>query len=669
MAIDLKKSYSDALEDISAIKTVNQTIKSEKKLKKENIKSPDYNKDKSVTQINSSPNSDPLDKKTKNLKSNSDSLLEKMFDIFSQTNDGKSTDNETEDSGEKSVKELRKDLRKARSTDTISRIFLETAVNTKEKVKNLIIKEIINTIGCSQDESYDAISNTNAPIYIKIKNIDFFDILKYSPNDEYVKYAYELTGTTNGTFPYSMNRELFNRLITPSSFSQQYGTAYIGASGNQIFDIQYELVSGVQYFKVTLLQQQNNQSTVSAFLNDYFQSIDVFNIDNLIGNILNKLFSTLDTTNETPDSTLITLEKFFKIIKRLMGVCSDPSQRIEVAGTAKISDDEELSDDFFTVSDIELREIEQKVDNIQNGLISFVGCDNVLLPNNPVAVNKSLNQIISEQKNEKKIDLLLKNIGGLSKDPNWSKSIGGLNILDFILKEMVLDLPTLLIKTIFSPKMMLGFMIMFKAIKTSGINTLNEYYDGLLDFIKKFKKIMFRLSKDIVAIFIEELFKAIKKNIKILVEDILLGIITERTNKYFAMYSTIVYSLLQLSQAFIDFKNCKNVIDEILKLLNLGLKSVGGGLPLFILAAASQLDGVSDTRAFSNTIKNLQKAGLPTGPNADGTPNLMNIAMKSQIKGQHLEQFTRGKSEIFIPSLTITPAGITLPSKGVGKSY
>ena len=314
MAIDLKKSYSDALEDISAIKTVNQTIKSEKKLKKENIKSPDYNKDKSVTQINASPNSDPLEKKTKNLKSNSDSLLEKMFDIFSQTNDGKSTDNETEDSGEKSVKGLRKDLRKARSTDTISRIFLETAVNTKEKVKNLIIKEIINTIGCSQDESYDAISNTNAPIYIKIKNIDFFDILKYSPNDEYVKYAYELTGTTNGTFPYSMNRELLNRLITPSSFSQQYGTAYIGASGNQIFDIQYELVSGVQYFKVTLLQQQNNQSTVSAFLNDYFQSIDVFNIDNLIGNILNKLFSTLDTTNETPDSTLITLEKFFKII-------------------------------------------------------------------------------------------------------------------------------------------------------------------------------------------------------------------------------------------------------------------------------------------------------------------------------------------------------------------
>lgn len=669
MAIDLKKSYSDALENISAIKTVKETSKAEKKLKKENVKNANASKEQLAKQINRSENVNALKRTIKDLKSNTESPLERLFNIFSQTNDGQTTDETTEETGEKSVKELRKELRKARTTDTLSRIFLQTTVNTKERVKNLIISEIIKTIGCSQNESYDNVTSTNSPIYIKIKNIDFFDILKYSPDDEYVKYAYELSTTTNGTFPYSMNRELFNRLITPSSFSQQYGSSFIAKSGNQLFDIQYELVSGNQYFKVTLTQQLNNQSTVSAFLNDYFQSIDVFNIDNLIGNILNKLFSTFDTTNKTPDSFLIDVEKFFKIITRLMGVCSDPSQRIEVAGTAKVSDDEELSDDFFTVSDIELRSIEQKVDNIQNGLITFVGCDNILLPNNPVAVNKALNQIITENKTEKKIDLLLKNINGLSKDPNWSISIGGLNILDYILKEMVLDLPTLLMKTILSPKMMLGFMIMFKAIKTSGVNTLNEYYDGLLDFIKKFKKTVFRLSKDIVEIFIEELFKAIKKNIKILVEDILLDIIKERTNKYYAIYSTIVYSLLQLTQAFVDFKNCKNVIDEILKLLNLGLNNLGTGLPQYVLAGASQLDGVSDTRAFSNVIKNLQKNGLPTGPNADGTPNLMNIAMKSLIEGQNFEQFTRGKTEIYIPPLTITPAGITLPSKGVGKSY
>ena len=32
------------------------------------------------------------------------------------------------------------------------------------------------------------------------------------------------------------------------------------------------------------------------------------------------------------------------------------------------------------------------------------------------------------------------------------------------------------------------------------------------------------------------------------------------------MYSTIIYILLQASQALVDFRNCRSVIDEILKL-------------------------------------------------------------------------------------------------------
>jgi hypothetical protein len=216
---------------------------------------------------------------------------------------------------------------------------------------------------------------------------------------------------------------------------------------------------------------------------------------------------------------------------------------------------------------------------------------------------------------------------------------------------------------------MLGFMVMFKAIKTTGTNLFTEYYDGLLDFLKKFKKIVFRIAKEVVSIFIEELFNEIKKNIKLLVEDILLDIATEKQEQYFQMYSSIIYALLQIGQSFIDFKNCKSVIDEILKLLNLGISAFNISLPQFVLAGASQLNGISNTRSFANTIKNLQKAGLPTGPNADGSPNLMNIALKALIQGTNEEMAKNGKTEVFIPPLTITPAGITLPSKGVGKSY
>jgi hypothetical protein len=135
------------------------------------------------------------------------------------------------------------------------------------------------------------------------------------------------------------------------------------------------------------------------------------------------------------------------------------------------------------------------------------------------------------------------------------------------------------------------------------------------------------------------------------------------------MYSSIVYILLILGQAFIDYRNCKSVIDELLKLLNLGLSQLNIGLPQFVLAGSALLGGTSDTRTFSNIIQNFQELGLPTGDAPDGEPNLFNQAILSTVKGISKEIAENGKAEIFIPPLTITPAGITLPSKGYGKSY
>jgi hypothetical protein len=680
MGLDLKKSYSDASEEISAIKTVKESSKADKKLKKDKIKDPTSNTKAEKKQITSDEDKKSLGEKIKDLRSSEESPIEKLLLIFTQTDDAEETD-DSEDSNE-NVKEKRKQKkskkqkRKNRSSlDRMSRIFLTTCVNTKERILKIIIQEILYAIGCSQDQSYGNFALTNTPIYVKIKNIDFFNILKNSPDDELTKYSYEDSATTNGSLflsgtPYSMNRQLYTRTLSPNSFFQEYGEYYKGASGNEIFDIQYEQINNEQYFKITLKPQANNQDTVTNFLEDYYRSIDLFNLDNLINNILSKLFNTTNFELQIPEEELTVIEKFFSIIKRLMGICTD-NPKIEVSGNAKIAEDDSLSDDFFTVSGIELRQIEDRVNNIQNGLVTFDGCDSVLLPINVLAVTKLQKQIISENKSEKKIDNLLNGLAGLSKDPNWSGSIDvlNLNILDFIFREMIIDLPTNLLKTILSPKFMLGFMTMFKAIKTVASNTFNEYYDGLLDFLKKFKKVVFGIAKKIVTIFIEELFKEIKKNIKLLVQDILLDIATEQQKKYYEMYSSIVYSLLQLNQLFTDFANCKNVIDEILKLLNLSVAKLNIGLPQFVLAGAAQLGGVSDTRAFANTIKNLQKAGLPTGANADGSPNLMNIALKGLIQGQNTENNKNGKAEMFIPPLTMTPAGITLPSKGVGKAY
>jgi hypothetical protein len=210
---------------------------------------------------------------------------------------------------------------------------------------------------------------------------------------------------------------------------------------------------------------------------------------------------------------------------------------------------------------------------------------------------------------------------------------------------------------------------MVKGVQNELSTKLDNSFSDIEGFMKTFKKMVTGIIQRITSEFVEILFKTLKKNIRLLVETILLEIIDEAKNKQIQMYASIAYVLLLLGQAVVDYRNCKSVIDEILKLLNFGLKQLGVGLPNFALAGAALLSGVSSIRAYSNAIENLQKAGLPTGDAPDGGPNLMNQSLMGVIKGMNQENAQNGKVSVFIPPLTVTPAGITVASQGSGKGF
>ena len=355
------------------------------------------------------------------------------------------------------------------------------------------------------------------------------------------------------------------------------------------------------------------------------------------------------------------------ILKRIMGICSDPNAKIDVAGTAKLSDVDTIDDSFFEPTNMEESISFKKANYTKNGVITFEDCDNVELPLNLKSELFSQDDLINQPTNIKKIDSLNKYVDDISNDPNWKKF--NLQIKADFQKSIITKLPIIILKTILSPKVMFGFLIMIKSIKGELANEIDDKYDTIKDFMKTFKKFVVDFIREVTAIYVKKLFEIVKKNIKLLVESILLEIVKETKVKQLQMYSTIVYILMSVGQTITDYQNCKSVIDEILKLLNLGLTKLNLGLPPFILASASLLGGVSDTRSVSNVLENLQGLGLPTGAAPDGTPNLMNQAIASIVKGMNKEVAENGKTEVFIPPLTITPAGVTLPSKGSGKSY
>ena len=105
----------------------------------------------------------------------------------------------------------------------------------------------------------------------------------------------------------------------------------------------------------------------------------------------------------------------------------------------------------------------------------------------------------------------------------------------------------------------------------------------------------------------------------------------------------------------------------MLSLITSSIPGFGGGIPLPLLLASQLLDGYSASRAFIGPIEEFQKIGVPTGSLPDGSPNLDLLSKFSQMKAMANEEDSNGKVEIAIGTLTMTPAGLTIPSKATGK--
>jgi hypothetical protein len=657
MGLDLNNDYEKAKSKVSAYQTTLENKKNDVIAKKQKAKTSLDKKKSDVTKQLNELKSGTNDIKNQ-LKNEVKNQLEQLLDLFKQS---------LPKSGNKSL-------------NTISRFFLEAAEATKSRLNEILIEEVVSTIGCSEEQSYE--DKLNQPFYIKVSQVDLFKRLKYSPDDKDAKFYYENSTTAPGAIPNSVNRALYERLQNlGQSYQTQFGSDYRGVSGQDLFDIEYvQFYPAIgptnfgDFFKITLKPQLNSRTTVSDFLRDYYGSIDILQFDVLTAEIMNALTGAFDfsiglTTDEMREQT-----KFDLILKRIMGVCTDPAKKIDVAGTAKLSDQDFIDDSFFEISNQELRFIEEKINNTINGVVQFEDCGDLRLPVNVQASRTIVEDVITENVSSKKIDRVEQAMAELANDPKWKELVPSLG-LDINFKasldtSLITQLPKIVFKTVLSPKVMLGFLIMVKAVSSQFSAQLDNLFDDLEKFMKTFKKFVVNFMQRVTSIFVEELFKIVKKQIKQLVEKILSDIVKEAKNKQLAMYSSIVYALLVLGQALIDYRNCKSVIDEILKLLNLGISQLNLGLPLFALAGSSLLGGVSDTRAFANVIENLQGLGLPTGDAPDGGPNLMNMSMMAQIKGSNLETFTNGKVEVYVPP----PVGFAgpfpiaaKPSKGRGK--
>lgn len=567
------------------------------------------------------------------------------------------------------IKQLKEIKGAGLETDTlIKRIFVNSLKKVKPKLKEIIIKECQKALACSNLQGYQF----NTTYYIPVKSVDLFGIFELEPSDRIGKFFYEVKNTPYNQFPYSMNRQLYERTQNlTQTYSSVAGNNYLGESQQNLFDISYvesyvdpnnQTIQG-SFFKVDL-KPRSTFPLVDEFLNDYYSTIDILDYKTFFTNLVDYVTGSISFGRGDGKLKLSMIQKVLLIMQRILGLCSDNNQEIEVGGTAKLSEIDNVDESFYEFNDIDLRIIDQITSDIKLGIIEFEECDNVRLKMNLDAVLTDLDSLefFEDTSDVNEINKALGIIYPVvDDDPAYKLSLDAGFFEQFVKAIM---------NTILSPKTVLPVMISAGMVNQPIWNDISN----IEDFQKKFKNFFNEVLTQISSEFTKAVFDELKKEIKALVALILRDVVDEKQKKKYQMILSIVAIIPALTQIVKDFRECRSVLDELLQLLNIGVRkkidalaAAGGDLPLPLLLSAKLLDGYSPTRSFLNTVQNLQELGIPTGPMPDGSPNEFLAAVKAMIDGNSKEISENGKVAIGIGPLTITPAGVTIPKDAYGK--
>jgi hypothetical protein len=549
------------------------------------------------------------------------------------------------------------------SPSYIKRLLITALKNIEPKLSQIALEESINAVGCDQQQTY----NGGSTYYIKVKSVDLLNILTLDPKTE-GKPLYEKDPILVQNYPFSMNKELYQLIQTGQPYSVDNGQNYIGQSGQDLFDIQYvdqnALGETGPWFRVDLSNRVNGVNKVGTFLVDYYKTIKITEPTNMIASIMESLSGVVSMNASFGVGQVEDQSKFDILIQRILGLCFDNRSEIDVSGIAKVPELDGVDETFFEFTDIDLRKIDQRVTNIKNKVIELEECDNILLPVDFPAVIAQINNLNLIDNNSDFINAADNLTQVLADNPQWGAGIQtnaqaalNLNFIKLIAQGIA--------GAFLTPKILLPIYVMLKAIgqeTTDGIK-------GFVDFVKQFKKFAINFISKIGALFVQELFELIKRDILLLIQRVISDIVKEKIDKRISMILKLIQLLLIVASFISDWRKCKSVVDELLALLDLITSSLGfgGQIPLPLLFASQLLDGYSESRAFVGAIEELQKIGVPTGALPDGSPNLDVLGKFGQMKAMAREDSDNNKVQMAIGPLTITPAGLTVPSSAFGK--
>lgn len=569
---------------------------------------------------------------------------------------------------------------------------LQSASKIEPKLTAIIKEETIKALGCSIEQTYNGVSARDLEIqplpllpqqegiYIPISSIDLFSNLKTEPDSPFGKIFYEKalpSGSDTfrpfgGDEAFPMNKQLYQLTDsnnTNRSFSQINGKNYLGKSGQNLFDVQYSKTNnfGVtgDYYRVMLINREdgsgNITNNVGEFINDYYSTIKLVDNVNIGANIVNIISGAINFKGQVGVGQLNEQSKFDLLVQRILGLCFDSRREIDVSGVSKIAELDGVDDSFFELTEIDLRNIDVVISNVQNGVMEFEDCDNVKLP---VDADSLISQLVDfrdeldTQSNSEQVTTLESIIDSISQNPDWSVLIpNNFNASVAIDTGVIKKIPLAVAASVLSPKVLLPLYTLLSVVQSGATYTYNQAVTSAntatesvnqeinnlgnagadigqessnivtngASFLKTFKTFSIQVISKINAEFLQVLFEILKRDIVNLMASIIQDVTKSRMLKKYAMILKLLQIAIVVAQLINDYRKCKSLLDNILLLLNLIGQNFGPRqeIPLPLLALSSILPGISAEQMAIKAITALQSLGIPTGTLPDGSPNLM----------------------------------------------
>lgn len=369
-------------------------------------------------------------------------------------------------------------------------------------VKKTLKKNLKEYINCGSNPAIpNFLLNTGDGVNLEIGKIDFTDLMHTDPTSQYGGLLYD--DTNSGINSTDFNTYLFSTIQNGSPQN------WPSNATNQILTIGFKPTGTVNnVINVKATSYYSNNKTLSDLNNDYIDSINLLPSDKVINNIIDSLFGTISLTYDKSNSSLLVSEKLNTIIDNLINT----------------TDNSTIDNTYFQFSNDEVRVQQETASNRKNGIKKLDTCDNIETSIDINTLSELTNAIQTSTNPLEKKDVITKGLNTMANE--LTSNVSGpdnenikLHFIDLLVKKLIQSI----INMILSPKLITLFALNHKIV-----NGVNSTFNGPIDFIEQnrvlFKSIVDSIRDEIL----DYLLNIAIKEITNLVEQQILGNLTER---------------------------------------------------------------------------------------------------------------------------------------------